>query len=178
MRLIHDLLDTCQDSENESQLAFKPIDLGEVLTNTFKAVANLMKAKGQTCCWRLPSNRAIVIKGDLIRLTQIFTNLLTNAVKYTPEHGHIEVLVNEDPNQIHVIVKDNGIGISPIVMPHIFDLFFRGADENEATVKGLGIGLTLVKKWVEQHKGSISVVSEGLNQGSAFTVTLPLANGR
>lgn len=170
LRLMNDLLDACRGAANEEALKLEPVELAQALANALEAAADLINAKRQICRCRLPEH-TLLIRGDFVRLTQIFTNLLINAAKYTPEGGRIEILIGEDGGRVHITVRDNGIGIAPTLMPHIFDPFFRGC----GGVKGLGIGLTLVKKLVEQHHGSVSAVSAGINQGAEFTVSLPVA---
>jgi two-component system CheB/CheR fusion protein len=117
----------------------------------------------------------IVVDADPDRLEQVFVNLLTNAAKYTPEGGHIEVRATLDEIEALVHVSDNGIGIPKEMQPHIFELFTQVDSASDRGAGGLGIGLSLVKNLVELHGGSVQVRSEGAGQGSEFTVRLPLA---
>jgi signal transduction histidine kinase len=101
--------------------------------------------------------------------------LLTNAAKYTPEHGQLELRASTGANEVWVHIIDNGIGIPTDTLPRVFELFTRG-DAATANVKdGLGIGLSLVKEFIELHGGSVQVRSDGPGKGSEFTVRLPLA---
>ncbi|MBA3464290.1 MAG: ATP-binding protein [Myxococcota bacterium] len=120
--------------------------------------------------------QALRIFGDQSRLTQVFTNLLTNAAKYTPEQGRITVGVEPQPARGALItkVRDNGIGIAPEVLPRIFDIFVQSRDALGRSQGGLGIGLNLVRRLVELHGGRVSASSDGEGKGSEFTVELPL----
>jgi signal transduction histidine kinase len=115
------------------------------------------------------------VKGDAGRLEQVFVNLLTNAAKYTPEGGRIELRASREQDEALVHVLDNGIGIPMEMQPHIFELFTQVAESAPHADGGLGIGLSLVKNLVELHGGSVQVRSEGAGNGAEFTVRLPLA---
>jgi signal transduction histidine kinase len=104
-------------------------------------------------------------------------NLLINAAKYTPENGRIELRASMEQNEALVHVLDNGVGIAPEMQPHIFELFTQAA-ESAGQAGGLGIGLSLVKNFLDLHGGSVQARSEGPGQGSEFIVRLPLAHGR
>ena len=110
--------------------------------------------------------------GDPHRITQMFSNLLNNAVKYTPPGGHIAIAATVNESDVSISVKDTGVGISNEELPRIFDLFAQVKNESSAYA-GLGIGLSLVKSLAEMHGGSVSAISEGKNQGSMFIVRLP-----
>jgi CheY-like chemotaxis protein/anti-sigma regulatory factor (Ser/Thr protein kinase) len=122
----------------------------------------------------LPTQRAQV-RGDGTRLVQVVTNLLNNAARYTPEGGVIELELAVEPGAVHIVVRDNGIGIDATLLPHIFDLFVQGERSFDRAEGGLGIGLALVKSLVEKHGGHISAASGGRGAGSEFTVRLPRA---
>ena len=112
------------------------------------------------------------MEADRARLEQVFSNLLINAAKFTPEGGSIRLAAERRGNQVHVSVSDNGIGMSRDLLQRIFDMFSQG--ERNMDSGGLGIGLTLVKSLVELHGGSVQAHSEGINRGSVFIVRLPL----
>ena len=112
--------------------------------------------------------------GDRVRLTQIFNNLLDNASKYTPEGGEVSLALLVRDQSMAVIVSDNGVGISPEALPHIFDLFVQDARALDHSSGGLGIGLAVVRELVEAHRGTVTGHSAGRNLGSEFIVILPL----
>jgi CheY-like chemotaxis protein len=116
----------------------------------------------------------IPIRADVTRLAQVFANLLNNSAKYTPPGGRIEVAVRQDDGQVAVSVRDNGVGISPGMLPHIFEMFTQSDRSLERAQGGLGIGLTLVRQLVEMHGGQVEAQSAGEGQGSEFRVQLPI----
>jgi CheY-like chemotaxis protein/anti-sigma regulatory factor (Ser/Thr protein kinase) len=121
---------------------------------------------------------SVAVEGDVVRLTQVVSNLLANAIKYTPPDGHIWLSGDLDGEMAVIRVRDNGVGIAPHMRQQIFDMFVQG-DQSGATVQGgLGIGLTLVKNLVEMHHGTVEARSEGVGRGSEFMVRLPLAKER
>jgi signal transduction histidine kinase len=117
--------------------------------------------------------RPVRIEGDLTRLAQVVSNLLNNAARYTPHGGRIEVAARTEGEHVRIDVRDNGIGISAGVLPHVFDLFAQGEGIDGQAQGGLGIGLWLVRQLVELHHGRVEAASEGPGRGSRFTVTLP-----
>jgi CheY-like chemotaxis protein len=117
------------------------------------------------------------VNGDATRLAQVISNLLNNAAKFTPEGGRLSVAVEVDagePGWVRIVVSDNGTGITPEVLPEIFNLFAQADTSQGRSQGGLGIGLTLVRSFVEMHGGTVTGASEGLGRGSRFTVRLPL----
>jgi CheY-like chemotaxis protein len=122
---------------------------------------------------RLPSEGAHVL-GDRTRLIQVIANVLNNAAKYTPPNGRIELDMEVADGRAHVTVRDNGNGIAPALLPHIFDLFIQGERNPDRAQGGLGLGLTLVKSITTLHGGSVTAHSDGPGTGSAFTICLPL----
>jgi CheY-like chemotaxis protein len=119
--------------------------------------------------------KTIVVDTDIVRMTQVLTNLLTNAAKYTPQPSQIWLTVERDDGHVLIHVRDTGVGISAELLPKIFSLFVQADTSLARTEGGLGIGLTLTKRLVELHGGSIRAMSEGLDKGSEFTVTLPIS---
>jgi signal transduction histidine kinase len=115
---------------------------------------------------------ACMLDGDRTRLTQVVCNLLGNAIRYTPEGGHIQVALAVHEAQVSLAVSDSGIGIAPHLMPHLFDLYVQAERSADARNGGLGLGLSLVRSLVEIHDGTVSVASAGEGKGSTFTVTL------
>ena len=111
---------------------------------------------------------------DPQRLQQVVSNLLTNALKFTPEHGSIDVRVDRVEDSARIVVRDSGIGIAPDLLPRIFDRFQQGDSSTTRTHGGLGLGLAIVRHLVEQHGGQVAVASAGSGHGSTFTIMLPL----
>jgi CheY-like chemotaxis protein len=120
----------------------------------------------------------VVVEGDRVRLTQVFTNLLGNASKYTGDGGTLAITAAAHDGEAHVVVEDNGIGIAAEVIPHIFDLFTQGPRSLARSEGGLGIGLNVVRNLLAMHGASVHADSAGLGQGSRFTVRLPRSNRR
>jgi len=118
------------------------------------------------------------INADKPRLTQVLCNLIQNAARYTPDKGRIAVTVRREAAYAVVEVADNGIGIAADVLPIVFDMFVQGNSTRSGTPGGLGVGLTLVQRLTQDHGGTVSAASDGLGQGSRFTVALPLASAQ
>jgi CheY-like chemotaxis protein/anti-sigma regulatory factor (Ser/Thr protein kinase) len=144
------------------------VDLHELLTQ----VTNLAADSDRRVSLRAAPG-PIFVDGDPTRLSQIFTNLLDNAVKYTQPGGRIEVSLLDDGGQAHVRVRDDGVGITKEGLEHIFDLFYQSHVSLDRTDGGLGIGLTLVRALVEMHGGTVTANSEGPGRGMEFHVVLP-----
>jgi len=116
----------------------------------------------------------IWLQADAARLEQVFVNLLSNAAKYTDAGGNVKLCVAREMSQAVVRIRDSGIGISPEVLPHVFDLFVQADSSPRRGTAGLGIGLALVRNLIERHGGLVTVASGGLGHGSEFTVRLPI----
>jgi CheY-like chemotaxis protein len=116
----------------------------------------------------------VVLEADLTRLSQVISNLLNNAAKYTDEGGQIRLDAAADKGVVTIRVRDTGLGIDPQLLPHIFDLFTQAERTPDRSEGGLGIGLTLVKRLVELHGGTVEALSEGLGSGAEFIVRLPM----
>ncbi len=169
-RLLDDLLDLNRIARNRVTLKIDTVDVREVLSEVVKLTRNVCEQKGHTLTFS--SEDSLMVKGDPVRLEQIFMNMVFNAYKYTPEGGRIHVSAKRSGDEIRVSVKDNGLGLPEHLQGKIFDPFFQIKKEGHAS-QGLGIGLALAKKLVEMHKGRIEAESEGENKGSTFSVTLP-----
>src|SRR5262249_14787178 len=113
---------------------------------------------------------------DAARLAQVISNLLTNAARYTPARGSISVRVLREDGDVLIVVSDSGIGMTPGALEHAFDMFYQGPAMRGAVAQGLGIGLTLARRLVEMHGGSLEARSPGVDQGSEFTIRLPAAD--
>ena len=172
--LLEDLLDVSRLSRHSIALRRERVELSRVLEQALEATRALMRARGHDVELQAPQT-PIVIDADLTRLTQVFTNLLDNAAKYTEPGGRIGVVVepSADGARVRVRVRDNGIGINPQFLPHVFDMFSRQGPD--AASEGLGIGLALARGLVELHDATIEASSAGPGRGSEFVVNLPVA---
>ncbi len=172
-RLIDDLMDLSRVSQGKVVLQRKIINLADVIASAVEATRPQVDAAGHEL--HLAISSRLPVNGDAVRLTQVFANLLTNAAKYTNPGGHIRLSAERSGTSVSVCVADNGRGIPPRMLGRVFEMFAQVADSLDRSEGGLGIGLTLVKQLVEMHGGSITAASEGVGQGSCFTVTLPLS---
>jgi PAS domain S-box-containing protein len=175
-RLLDDLLDVSRIARGHVELRRKWIDLTSVIGAAIDAARPLLDRKGHNLSLDLP-REALRLEADPVRLTQILSNLLTNAAKYTDRGGQIQLRAWRDGDSIAIAVRDNGIGISPEMAPRLFSLFAQAAPALNRSEGGLGIGLALVKGFVEKHGGTVEVRSEGTHQGSEFIVRLPTGRG-
>jgi signal transduction histidine kinase/CheY-like chemotaxis protein len=170
--IVDDLLDVSRVTRGIVELKLEPLDLRHVIHDAVEQVAPLMAARRHSLIVAdVPEPMAML--GDRERLVQIITNLLTNAAKYTPEGGHVEVKIDQYEGQIAVVIKDNGVGMTPDLIPHVFDIFAQAERTSDRTTGGLGIGLALVKSLVELHGGKVTCASDGRGKGSTFTIWLP-----
>ena len=172
--LVNDLLDVSRVTRGMVQLEKAPVDLKAVVTSAAEQVHPLVEAGRHTLALQLGSAPASVL-GDRARLIQVTANLLANAAKYTPPGGHIVLSLDVVDGIVRIAVRDNGNGIEPALLPHVFDLFVQGKRTPDRAQGGLGLGLALVKNIVAMHGGQVSARSEGTGQGSTFTVELPAA---
>ncbi len=176
VRLVDDLLDVSRIVRAKIDLRKEPVELTQALTRAVETAQPVIDARGHQLKTSIPLG-AIYVEGDLIRLAQVVANLLTNAAKYTPEAGVLHLDVEKDRNHVCISVRDSGVGIDPELLPRIFDLFVQGDHTLARSQGGLGIGLTLVKRLVDMHGGTIEALSLGKGTGSQFTVRLPLLHG-
>ncbi len=172
-RLLDDLLDVTRIIRGKVELKREPLDLTHLLDRAIEASGALFHERGHTLDARLPE-QAVWVFGDPTRLMQVFANLLSNAAKYTDRGGRIEVTMETSGQQVCIFVRDNGSGISPALFPKLFNIFEQGSATIDRAKGGLGIGLALVKSFVELHEGSVTASSAGIGCGSTFKVTLPL----
>ncbi len=172
-RLIDDLLEGSRVGTDKLRLERRVIDLVDVLSASAATCRPPMNARLQRLQVDMPSG-PLHFYGDPVRLKQVFSNLLDNASKYTPVGGHITLSLQTSPDCVTVTVADNGAGITPELLPGIFDLFVHDTDRTAPPLDGLGIGLAVVRDLVEAHGGHVIGRSAGRNLGSEFVVTLPL----
>lgn len=171
-RLVEDLLDVSRVSRGRIELRRERLALERVLSDSVEAARPLIESRQQKLELTLP-DEAHWVEADQVRLSQIFSNLLHNAVKYTDPGGHIRVSLTTEAGEAVIRLSDDGIGIDSEALARIFDLFVQAPAGGRAQT-GIGIGLTLVRKLVKLHAGSVMAESPGLGRGSTFTVRLPL----
>ncbi|MGJ7603415.1 hybrid sensor histidine kinase/response regulator [Variovorax sp. LT1R20] len=174
VRLVNDLMEVSRITRGKIELQLGELMVDQVIRDAVELSRPLMDAGRHQLQVHAP-DAPLAVEGDGVRLTQVFSNLLNNAAKYTPEGGRIDVFVERDGTDAVVRVRDNGAGLPPDMLASIFDMFVQVSGTARAAQGGLGIGLTLVKSLVELHGGTVSAKSDGLGQGSEFVVTLPLA---
>jgi signal transduction histidine kinase len=173
-RLVDGLLDVSRITTGKIRLTLEPIDIAAAATTAVETSRPLIDARRQELTVSLPSYPLPVL-GDQTRLAQVLANLLNNAAKYTPEEGHISLTVTEEDGSAVCRVRDDGVGIPLAMLPNVFDLFVQAEQSLDRSQGGLGIGLTIARKLMEMHAGTIEAVSTGHGQGSEFIVRMPLA---
>jgi signal transduction histidine kinase/ActR/RegA family two-component response regulator len=176
-RLLDDLLDAARVSSGKIVLARQPVLLSEILESAAETSAPYINRRNQVLTLEL-ADEPLVIDGDRVRLAQVFSNLLVNAAKFTPDEGQIRLRAVRAGNEAIITVEDNGTGIAADVLPHIFNLFTQGPRSLARSEGGLGVGLTVVRSLVHMHAGTVEARSDGLGHGSVFTVALPLSEQR
>jgi two-component system, sensor histidine kinase len=170
VRLVDDLLDMKRIVSGAVALERRPCDLGDAIADVIAALNDAGQFKAHVLSL---DTEPVWVNGDVMRLQQITTNLLGNAVKYAPPGGSIDVSVKREGDQAVLRVQDTGIGISPDLLPQLFELFVQGDPGSARVRSGLGIGLAVVRRLVELHGGTVQASSDGLGRGSMFTVRLP-----
>lgn len=169
--LVDDLLDVSRVTRGLVTLQVETHSINSLLAEAVEQVRSLMEAKQHHFTVEVPDEQYLV-RGDRTRLIQVFSNILNNAAKYTPSGGHITLCADADEGEIEVIVEDDGVGIAPTLLPHIFDLFTQAERSPDRAQGGLGLGLALVKSLLELQGGRVAAYSEGVGKGSQFTVRL------
>ena len=170
--LVDDLLDVSRVTRGLVTLHETPVNINSVVVDAVEQVRHIANMKHQQLSIT-HTDDPVMVNGDRTRLIQIFSNILNNATRYTQDHGEIALRVSALPDQVSVSIRDNGIGIDPELLPHIFELFTQAERSPDRALGGLGLGLALVKSLVDLHRGMVSVRSEGANKGSEFTISLP-----
>jgi CheY-like chemotaxis protein len=150
------------------------VNLVEIVTQSVRMVLPAAQRQGVDLALRTPENR-LIVDADAVRVDQIVTNILTNAIKYTPEGGHITLDLSDDEGHAMIRVTDDGVGVAPERIGGIFELFAQAENAIGRAQGGMGIGLALVRNLAELHDGSVAARSEGVGKGSEFVVRLPLA---
>ena len=173
VRLIDDLLDVSRITQGRLELRKDKLDLAEALRIALETSRPLIEARRHTLHVSAQSG-VFFVEADVARIAQVFANLFNNSAKYSPPGSSIEARIARDGDDALVTITDNGVGIPQSMLSRVFDMFERVDREPERTPDGLGIGLTLVRRLVELHGGTVTAQSEGLNRGSTFVVKLPL----
>jgi CheY-like chemotaxis protein/nitrogen-specific signal transduction histidine kinase len=171
--LVDDLLDVSRITQGKIALTKAPLAVRTFLIAAVETSRPLIDARKHRLDVVLP-DEVIRVEGDPNRLAQVIANLLNNAAKYTPDGGHIRLTVDRDGDEAAIRVKDDGEGISSEMLPRVFDLFSQASQSIDRSDGGLGIGLTLVKRLVEMHGGTVQAHSDGPGHGSEFILRLPL----
>jgi len=174
VHLVDDLLDVARITRGQVALKRERIDLATVLAAAVETSMPLLEGARHHLDLRLPQG-TLVLDADPTRLTQVVSNLLNNAARYTPRGGSIVLAAERDGEHAVIAVSDNGIGIAPERLEEVFTMFTQIGEGRRHAAGGLGIGLSLVRSLVELHGGSVTAASAGTNAGSVFTVRLPLA---
>jgi CheY-like chemotaxis protein len=175
-RLVNDLLDLSRVAAGKIVLKRQKLDLAESVAQSVRTVMALAQQHDIDVAVRTPASR-IAVFADAVRVDQIVTNLLTNAIKYTPEGGHVTVDLTEQDGEALIRVTDDGVGIAPERIGGIFEIFAQADNAIGRAQGGMGIGLALVRDLTQLHGGKVAARSDGEGEGSEFVVTLPLASG-
>jgi signal transduction histidine kinase len=173
VRLVDDLLDVSRIARGKVALKKEPLELADIIGKAIEMVSPLLEQRAHTLIVDVP--RGLHLTGDPTRLSQVVSNLLTNAAKYTPAAGRITLHAQHSEDYLVLRVRDTGIGMAPEVLPRIFDLFVQERQAIDRSQGGLGLGLAIVRNLVESHGGTVAVRSEGIGRGSEFIVRLPAA---
>jgi PAS domain S-box-containing protein len=171
-RLVDDLLDVSRIAQGRINLTNETIEIGTVVDEAVETVQPLVREKSHRLNIRRPIS-PIYVSGDSARLVQSLGNILHNAAKYTDAGGEIDVEVQELKGDLTIAVHDSGAGIAPELLPRVFDLFVQSPRTLDRSQGGLGIGLTVVKRLIQMHGGTVSAESSGFGSGSTFTIRLP-----
>jgi signal transduction histidine kinase len=171
-RLIDDLLDVSRIVQGKVVVKPERLSLASLIERSAESTLPKMESRGQQLRIQLPDD-PVVVDGDPVRLAQVLSNLINNAAKFSPQDSHIELSADYEGGMVAISVRDQGTGIDPAFLPHIFDLFAQADQSLDRSQGGLGIGLTLVKHLVELHGGSVEARSEGLGKGTEVMVRLP-----
>lgn len=175
-RLVNDLLDVSRVTRGKIDLSMEPVSLRKLVEHALEMTHNLIEEKGHSVELCIASDEVVWINADPVRFNQILGNLIHNAVRYTPPNGKVAISLDREGDVAIVRIQDNGVGITPDMLPRIFDLFVQAKTGLDRQNAGLGVGLTLVQTLVGAHGGSIEAASDGPGQGSTFTVRIPVSH--
>lgn len=175
-RLVNDLHELTQAEANQLHLNLQPTDVNVLVEHAVSVFLPFAENEGIAVELCLPP-RALLAQADPMRLTQVVTNLLSNALRHTPQGGAVWVTVQQADGQVDLVVRDNGEGIPAEHLPHVFERFYRVDRSRSRHSGGTGLGLAITRAIVNAHGGQITVASAGRGQGATFTVQIPAANG-
>lgn len=173
IRLVEDLLDVSRITTGKLRLSIEPVSIQEIVEAATDMSRPLLEKAKLTLTTEIPPEQVILL-GDRVRLTQVFTNILNNAAKFTEPGGKVSLTVVPTADRVAVTIRDTGIGIPADVLPQLFALFTQVDRTLNRAQGGLGIGLALVRRLVEMHEGTVAAQSDGPGTGASFTVTLPI----
>ena len=177
VRLVDDLLDVSRISQGKIELRKEQVNIQDIVESAVEASRPLIEEGEHLLEVELPT-RQLWVDGDHTRLSQVISNLLNNAAKYTPRGGKIELSIEDTGDDVNIKVHDNGLGIPAEMLSSVFQLFIQVGDHREQSQGGLGIGLALVHQLVALHGGTVDAKSAGVGKGSLFTIRLPLIDAR
>ncbi len=180
IRLVDDLLDINRINQGKIVLQIAPIDMRDVVEQAIETCRPLIASRKHELISRL-NDQPVPVRGDMVRLAQVVINLLANAAHYTPAGGRIEIELDtrgRDPGEAVVTVEDNGIGIPSEMVARIFEPYQQASQGRERATGGLGLGLTVCKRLMEMHGGSVEAHSDGPGRGARFVARLALADAR
>jgi PAS domain S-box-containing protein len=175
-RLVDDLLDVSRTLHEKVRLVRRPLEIGDVLANALDVAAPIVERKRHVLTVDAPAG--LVVEGDSERLTQVFGNILNNAAKYTDSGGKISIRATADDEWVTVTIEDSGIGMAQELLPRVFELFTQAEQGLDRSQGGLGVGLSVARRLVEEHGGDVVAASEGIGRGSRFCVRLPRSAGK
>jgi signal transduction histidine kinase len=173
VRLVDDLLDVSRIARGKIELRRQSVDMADIIASAVEAASPLLEERQHQLAVNVP--RGLAVNGDPTRLTQVVTNVVSNAAKYTPSGGRIEIDAVLEHDAVEVRIRDNGMGVSAEMLPHIFEMFTQERQALHRADGGLGLGLTIVKSLVELHRGTVMARSEGIGRGCEIVVRLPKA---
>jgi signal transduction histidine kinase len=173
VRLVDDLLDVSRIARGKIELRRQSVDMADIIASAVEAASPLLEERQHQLAVNVP--RGLAVNGDPTRLTQVVTNVVSNAAKYTPSGGRIEIVAVLEHDAVEVRIRDNGMGVSAEMLPHIFEMFTQERQALHRADGGLGLGLTIVKSLVELHRGTVMARSEGIGRGCEIVVRLPKA---
>jgi signal transduction histidine kinase/ActR/RegA family two-component response regulator len=171
-RIVDDILDVSRVTTGKIVLERQPVDVNELVRRWLNVFAETEGVRSHTVNIHVPEE-PLYVDADAVRLEQVLSNLLANALKYTPAGGHVDISVRQQEQTVVLSVRDTGVGIDPDILPSVFDLFTQDARTLARSQGGLGLGLSLVRTLVQMHGGRVAAYSEGRGRGSLFEVRLP-----
>lgn len=176
-RLIDDLLDLARITAGKVRLRTEAFDVRNAIESALEMNAPAAAAHGHRLEVKGMAGAPPLVNGDPTRIAQVLSNLLDNAVKYTPDGGHILVLLQRAPGHVSIAVQDDGMGMDPAIIPAMFEMFEQAPEASRGGKRGLGIGLSVARSLMAMHDGTIEASSAGPGQGSRFVIDLPLCDG-